>query len=194
MRSLMRLSSLLIAVVLAITAPVIAAGEYTLRTVTVEQAQSAADLALAYARAGVPYKLAGHLTLQEFQAGTVEGGVDASGLVVNVYREVLGEIRWAGGGGEDPLLLADIASATFFNWNTLPVRVDDLCPGDLLFFKNASGRISGVGLFLEKDGDLVHYVVASANKGRVIKTFLNTKNQSWHQSFAGAGRLTYWQK
>ena len=194
MRSLMRVSSLLIVAILAITAPIIAAGGYTLRTVTVEQAQLAADLALAYAEASVPYKLAGHLTLQEFQAGTAEGGIDASGLIVNVYREVLGEIRWAGGGGEEPLLLADVASATFFNWNTLPVKVDNLCPGDLIFFKNASGRISGVGMFLEKSGDLVHFVVASANKGRVIKTFLNTQNQYWSQSFAGAGRLTYWQK
>lgn len=179
---------------LAFSLSVTASG-YSRQTVTPEQGESVANLALEYAAAGVPFQLGGQLTVDAFTASNAEAGqgIDASGLVVNVCREVLGDLRWAGGGGEEPLLVADVSSSTLFNWNTIPVKLEELLPGDLIFFKSGNGRVTGVGIFLERQGDVVHFVVASAGKGQVIKTFLNIRNQYWQESFAGAGRLTYWQ-
>ncbi|MBO8126864.1 MAG: C40 family peptidase [Firmicutes bacterium] len=172
-----------------------AAQGYEKYTVTADQGQAAAELAVKYAQAGVPFKLGGQVTLEAFaEAENTDDGIDASGLVVNVYKEVLGEVRWAGGGGEEPLLFADVSSSILFNWNTVPVSLEELRAGDLIFFKNSVGKIAGVGIFLAKKGDLVHFVVPSASQGRVIETYLNIKNAYWQQRFAGAGRLTYWQK
>ncbi len=172
-----------------------AATDYVQKTVTPEQARAACNAALEYANHGVYFKLGGQVTVEAFAANpTPDQGIDASGLVVNVYRSVLGDIRFAAGGGEKPLLVADVASSHLFNWNTLSIGLDQLQAGDLLFFKNTAGRISGVGIFVKRQGDLVHFVIPSSSKGRVVETFYNIRNEYWQNQFAGAGRLVYWQR
>lgn len=172
-----------------------AAADYVQKTVTPEEARAACQVALEYAKHGVYYKLGGQVTLEEFLANpTPDKGIDASGLVVNVYRSVLGDIRFAAGGGEKPVLVADVASSHLFNWNTLAISMAQIQPGDLLFFKNNAGQISGVGIFVRQQGDLVYFVIPSSSRGRVIETFYNIRNQYWQNNFAGAGRLVYWQR
>ena len=144
---------------------------------------------------GVAYRWGGRLSVDEYlaavEAGRAPGaevGVDASGLVVEAYLAAdpahRFAVEWSGG-----RLAADATSADLFRWNIVPVATDEMRPGDLLFFQDERGNVTGVAIFERREGPNVHFVVASAAQGKVIRTFLNVNNTYWQTRVKGAGRL-----
>ncbi len=148
------------------------------------------------AEQGVAYLWGGRMSVDEYLQAVAEGkrpgveaGVDASGLVVQAYRAADPAIRFVveSGGGEQRV--RDVSSGALYRWNVRTVPVDELRPGDLIFFQNSSGQVSGVAIFERREGPNVHFVVASANSGKVIRTFLNVNNEYWKTRVLGAGQL-----
>lgn len=145
------------------------------------------------ARQGVAYLLGGRISVDQYltavaqgKAPGVEVGVDASGLVVQAYLAADPAFRFRAGDGS---LVRDASSTSLYRWNVRLVPVDQLRPGDLIFFRNDEGRVAGVGIFERREGPNVHYLVASANAGRVIRTFNNVNNEYWKTRFLAAGQL-----
>lgn len=119
----------------------------------------------------------------------VEAGADASAVVVHAYRAADPAIRFAARSGEAVRYLLDADSRTLYDFNVRFVPVEELRPGDLIFFSGEGGGVAGVGVFERREGPLVHFVVASASAGRVIRTFLNVNNEYWRTRFLAAGQL-----
>ncbi|BAS25996.1 NlpC/P60 family protein [Limnochorda pilosa] len=173
---------------------------------SVEAAAQAAEEALSYARLsypvgdetqqGMPFKLAGQTTLQEFldavQAGADPGsmGVDASGLVVNVYRSVVPGLTFLWQATESGLSEAtDASSQALFYWNVDAVDLASAVPGDLLFFKGRSGDPQGVAIITRLSPERVDFVVASARAGKVVETFARPGGTYWQENVLAMGRL-----
>lgn len=171
-----------------------------------ELAAMAAEEALNYARVqypvegrteqGMPFRLGGQTTLEEFLEAVQNGadprslGVDASGLVVNVYRSVVPELTFLMQGGSSGLIeAADVSSSAIFYWNVNAVDVEEAMPGDLLFFKGGSGEPAGVAIVTRVSPERVDFVVASAGRGRVIETFARPGGAYWQGNVLGLGRL-----
>jgi len=174
--------------------------------VSAEVAARALDEALLYATVtydvdgrttqGVAYLWGGRMTLDEYlravSAGKkpgVEAGVDASALVVNAYRAADPGRRFRYVSGGEERWSTDATSAVIYEWNTEFVPYTSLRPGDLIFFQDEQGRVTGVALFERLEGPNVHFVVASAGSGKVIRTFLNVNNNYWKTRVKGTGRL-----
>ena len=213
-RWLQVLLSLAIAVVLAAGAPA-AAQAPTQRppeeavAVTDPQALRALEQAIQYAlfryevageeRTGVPYRLGGKVTLEEFarlvreQPDQVEQvGIDASGLVINAYAAVIPEIRFFTGPTGQEGLARRVNSRTLFAFNSQPVSLQQARPGDLLFFRSPqTGEITGVAMVAERLPGVVRVVVASASRGRVAHVGIRTDGEYWRTHVAGLGRLLY---
>lgn len=169
-------------------------------------AAQAAEEALNYARVrfpadgqtqqGMPFLLGGQTTLEQFLEAVQNGadprsmGVDASGLVVNVYQSVIPGLTFLMQGGPSGLVeVADASSSAIFYWNVNAVDVEAAMPGDLLFFKGASGEPTGVAIVTQVAPDRVDFVVASARQGRVVETFARPGGTYWQGSILGLGRL-----
>ncbi|HEY8531868.1 MAG TPA: NlpC/P60 family protein [Limnochorda sp.] len=170
-----------------------------------ELAAMAAEEVLNYARVqypvdgrteqGMPFRLGGQTTLEEFLEAVQNGadprsmGVDASGLVVNVYRSVIPELTFLMQGGSGLVEATDVSSSALFYWNVNAVDVDEAMPGDLLFFKGSGGEPSGVAIVTRVSPDRVDFVVASSSRGRVIETFARPGGAYWQGNVLGLGRL-----
>lgn len=200
-------SSVALALVLVLALPAASQGSLApRRPVSAEVAARAAEEALAYARVsypagngtqeGMPFKLGGQTTLLQFLQRVQEGadprsmGVDASGLVVNVYRTVIPGLTFLVQAGSSGLAETDDAtSAAIFYWNVDAVDLSAAVPGDLLFFKSATGEPSGVAVVTGIAPERVDFVVASAREGRVIESFARPGGSYWQANVLGLGRL-----
>ncbi|MBP1646240.1 MAG: cell wall-associated hydrolase, invasion-associated protein [Bacteroidetes bacterium] len=100
--------------------------------------------------------------------GTTKKGVDCSGFVQNVYKDVYG-IMLPRTAAEMEKALEPIESESSLN------------EGDLVFFKNKSKKVSHVGIYL-KDNTFVH---TSTSQGVVISS-LNDKY--WIKYYYRGGR------
>lgn len=121
--------------------------------------QSHALLSEAKSWIGTPYKY----------GGEDKRGVDCSGLVVNVYRNVL-DIK---------LPRSSYEQAGYCS----PLQKNQLMPGDLIFF--ATGRsknISHVGIYVG-DGKMIH---SSASSGVVVS---DISADYYRRTYAGAGSV-----
>lgn len=107
---------------------------------------------------GVPYRYAG-LTKQ---------GIDCSGLIKSVFREVY-HLELKG-------------SASHIYEGCVPIRKENLQEGDLVFFKINKSRVSHVGIYLQ-DGYFVH---ASVSKGVMIN---NLEEKYYKKYFFNGGRI-----
>lgn len=185
-----------------------AAGVDGRSVVPAELAQAALAEALRFAdvtyehegieRQGVAYLLGGRISVERYvdaiaqgKAPGVDVGIDASGLVVQAYLAADPAFRFVSRPGGESLLVRDASSTALYQWNVRTVPVEQLRPGDLIFFQNEGGRVAGVGIFERREGPNVHYIVASANAGRVIKTFNNVNNDYWRTRFLAAGQLLW---
>lgn len=187
----------LVSITAAFTAdyePVLAAEKYL---ITIEQANQAHDYALQYVSNEVAYLYGGRLSVEAYLAALADGkvpgeeiGADASAVVVNAYRHVIPNIRFFFDETQKALV-TDATSGLIANYNSVLISRDQLVPGDLIFFKDAFGNISGVAIFSEFKGDVVHFVTASASRGKVVRTNAYVNGDFWTSSFAGFGRLQY---
>lgn len=177
--------------------------------VTPEQARLALEKARAYAEfaytldgeehRGVPYKLGGKVSLEEFNRllesspeEAREAGIDASGLVVQAYRAVIPEIRFFTGPTGQEGLARVVNSAALYRWNVVPIPVEESAPGDLLFFKSPSTQqITGVALVSQRTDQVVRVIVASESRGRVVELGIRIGGAYWETRVAGLGRLVY---
>lgn len=171
--------------------------------ITEEEGQRIAEAALSYtevqpiatAEPGMPFLWGGRTTLEELVQYAGPGGVpetvgvDASGLVVNVLRAVLGpDVRFVASVGGRKVRLADATSRILYEDNVQAVEPQRARPGDLLFF-GQDGDISGVAVVVERRGDRIDFVVASARTGRVIRTFARIGGEYWQKTIVGVGRF-----
>ncbi len=156
----------------------------------------ALEAAEEYVDEGVAYLLGGQTTLLDYIVGVREGrmpgvdvGVDASGLIRNVFRRQQPDMRfYAGPGGP---IRRNVNSAALYHYNSRSLRLDEAEPGDLIFFENEDGNIIGLGLISRITTSSVHFITASANAGTVIESHALIGGDYWNSSIAGLGRLTY---
>jgi hypothetical protein len=113
-----------------------------------------------------------HLGVQYRRGGTGPHGLDCSGYVGLVYRNVYG------------LKLPHQSGALFISSGLQKVPMDDLKTGDLVFFTSSkkSKRISHVGIYLS-EGRFVH---AASGKGVIVS---GLEEQYWNERIAGARRI-----
>lgn len=101
--------------------------------------------------------------------GTTKQGVDCSGFVCNVYKEIYGISL--------PRRSQDMAKVC-----KIIKDKNDLKEGDLVFFNNKKGgTINHVGIFLDKD----KFIHTSSSKGVTIGKFSETY---WAERFRCGGR------
>lgn len=143
---------------------------------------------------GVPYSWGGRTDIGKFLTAVEQGanpdqaGVDASGLVIAAFQSLSPELRFRIPSGDGFTLSLNINSSLLYQYNVVPVAVEELLPGDLIFF-GSGGRIDGVGIYERTVGRHVRFIVASANSGKVVSTSANLDGEYWATRFAGAGRL-----
>jgi lipoprotein Spr len=107
---------------------------------------------------GTPHKM----------GGTSKKGVDCSGFVINVYKEVYG----------DPF---KNRRARDLYLETIPIKRKELKEGDLVFFKINKKTINHVGVYL-KDGKFAH---VSSKRGVMVSSL----NEAYfHKYFYAGGR------
>lgn len=185
---------LLLLLVTFLTAPTWAANKYL---ITSEQANQAHDYAMRYVENQVAYLYGGRLSVDAYLAALADGklpgeeiGVDASAVVVNAYRHVIPDIRFFFDASQKTLV-KDATSQVIAKYNSMPITQDELTPGDLIFFKDSAGNINGIAIFSELKGSVIHFITASANAGKVVRTNAYLDGEFWTTRFAGFGRLQY---
>lgn len=174
---------------------------------TADQAQKALEAAREYVgvqyvyqgeeRKGVAYLLGGQDTVSSYLQKVAEGqkpgvdvGIDASGLVINAYRVVFPKLRFASGPPDgESTMVRDVSSQTMYSWNVQLVTVEDLRPGDLVFFGTSEESVSGVALYAGRQGVSLRIIVASQRQGRVIETGIRLNGEYWNTHVVGVGRL-----
>lgn len=109
---------------------------------------------------GVDYKFGGN---------TPETGLDCSGLVRYVFQQVTG--------------VSLPRSAKEMSLVGEPIRVDELKPGDLVFFNTRRFAFSHVGIYLG-DNQFIH----APRRGREVEVAVFDKRY-WQQRYNGARRL-----
>jgi len=142
---------------------------------------------------GVAYMWGGRMSVEDYlaaiEAGATPGddaGVDASAVVVRSYLAAQPGLRFETAGGQ---LIADATSSTLYHYNVEFISVEQLRPGDLIFFGTGPNHVTGVALFDRREGPNVHFIIASPRAGKVIQTFYNVNNETWNNQFVAAGRL-----
>ncbi|MEO6696803.1 MAG: C40 family peptidase [Gammaproteobacteria bacterium] len=123
-------------------------------------AQQRADIiAIAQQMIGAPYR----------PGGTTPRGFDCSGLVLYTYRQ-------AG------IVNLSRTTAGLFQ-QTQPVTLDDMLPGDLLFFEISGHGVSHVGIY-QGDNEFIHAPVS----GKQVSVG-TLDNGYWSKRLVRAGRL-----
>ena len=114
--------------------------------ITIEEANQAHDYAMQYVENEVAYLYGGRQSVEAYLAALADGkvpgqdiGADASAVVVNAYRNVIPNIRFFLIRVKRPV--AD-TSSVIANYNSVPISQDELVPGDLIFFKDASETLT----------------------------------------------------
>lgn len=145
---------------------------------------------------GVAYLWGGRMGVDEYLEAVAAGkrpgeeaGVDASAVVVQAYRAADPGFRFMTRAQGGRRLVSDATSRGLYLWNIRTVPLEQLRPGDLIFFKNSSGQVAGVAIFERREGPNVHYIVASPNAGKVVRTFNNIYNDYWQTRFLAAGQM-----
>jgi lipoprotein Spr len=107
---------------------------------------------------GVPYRY----------AGLSKSGVDCSGLIKVVFREVY-HLELKG------------SASNIYN-GCIPIREENLQEGDLVFFKINKTRISHIGIYLQHG----YFVHASVSRGVMIN---NLSEKYYKKYFYNGGRI-----
>lgn len=166
-------------------------------TVTTDQAEQAYEYALEYVENEVAYLYGGRLNVEQYldllANGYVPGediGVDASALVVNAYRQIIPELKfWFDDTKTNTTL--DATSKILYLYNCQPLSIEQIEPGDIIFFQNDDGNIIGTAIFSHVSGNVIHFITASSTAGKVVLTNAFLEGDYWLNTFAGFGRLQY---
>ncbi len=128
--------------------------------------QSKRDEVLAFAEnfLGIPY----------VYAGSTPNGFDCSGFVYYVFGNTVGS-------------LPRIAQSQFDA--TTRVSLEELLPGDLVFFGSSGYSITHVGIYAGKNSDGVDEFIHSPHTGDVVK--FSTLTGSYLTRFQGGGRVIF---
>ncbi|PMQ01965.1 MAG: hypothetical protein CBR30_02950 [Dictyoglomus sp. NZ13-RE01] len=89
---------------------------------------------------------------------------DCSGLIVWAYKQVIPELKFRLGFSTVP----DVNIEELYIYNTKHISIQDVNPGDIIFWRNSEGKISHGGLVIEVKSNYVQYVNASSVKGAVV--------------------------
>lgn len=145
---------------------------------------------------GVAYLYGGQDTVTSYLKKIAQGaepgrqaGIDASGLVINAYREVHPQLTFVHRGNSQETEVKDATSSTLYLWNVEPLTPEELRPGDLVFFGTEGTGINGVALYAGRQGELMQIVTASQSQRKVVMTRIRVGGDYWKRSYAGAGRL-----
>lgn len=147
-----------LAIILALAMGVLVCRPVAADTVHTSVPESVATRALQYI--GVPYRFGGN---------TPQSGFDCSGLVNHVYRETLGVIL--------PRTSRQLAKIG------VSVGLEDLRPGDLVFFNTRGAPNSHVGIYLG-DSRFIH-----APRARTLVRIDRLDDPGYRERFEGARRL-----
>jgi len=120
-------------------------------------------------------------------AGRGPDEFDCSGLITWSYKQAIGKdaiFRIRG------TRASDASMQDLQRFNVVPLLLDEIAPGDIVFITNEHDKVTHGGLFIRwVSKNEFEFVNASSHYGRVvIDTWpvLGTKRDQW---FAGAGRL-----
>lgn len=123
-------------------------------TVSPHQAYQAYEYALEYVNNEVAYLYGGRISVEQYLTELAKGrepgvdiGVDASALIVNSYRNVISDIRFWFDDAKTTTV-SDATSKILAEYNSYPLTQSEIVPGDLIFFKNTAGNITGAAIFL----------------------------------------------
>ena len=170
-----------------------------------QEAKQALDAAMQYADLeyviqgelwqGMAYFYGGQDTISSYLGKIEQGvqpgagaGIDASGLVINAYKAIYPDLRFLYRTNSQETKVSDTSSKSLYLWNVRTVELEDLQPGDLIFF-GQEGNIHGVALYAGRRGESIRIVTASQSQGKVVLTGIRAGGDYWRSSFAGAGRL-----
>ncbi|MBI5449949.1 MAG: C40 family peptidase [Gammaproteobacteria bacterium] len=110
----------------------------------------------------------GMLDVPYVRGGTSTSGVDCSGLVAYAFRQA---------GLQVPRTVREMFT------RVTPVALDDLLPGDLVFFKVRNNTVSHVGIYIAA-GRFIH----APRTGKFV-TFANLNNPYWKKRIVSGGRV-----
>lgn len=119
-------------------------------------------------------EVASWLNTRHIDGGMTRNGIDCSGLVSIIYKNVYG-------------ITLERSSARIFKNNCQKISISRLREGDLVFFnttKKGSSDINHVGIYI-KDNKFVH---ASTSKGVIIS---NLDENYYRKTWVCGGRVKY---
>ncbi len=107
-------------------------------------------------------------------AGSTPNGFDCSGFVYYVFGNTVGS-------------LPRVAQSQFDA--TTRISLEELLPGDLVFFGSSAYSITHVGIYAGKNSDGVDHFIHSPHTGDVVK--FSTLTGSYLTRFQGGGRVIF---
>lgn len=120
-------------------------------------------LTTAHGYLGTPYRY----------GGDSKRGMDCSGLVLQSFKSVNIDM---------PRITRDQAA------NGMNIRIKNVRPGDLLFFKTSGSKISHVGIVDHIKNGEIFFIHASTSKGVMVSSF---ENVYWNKRFVKAVRYLH---
>ena len=113
-------------------------------------------------------------------------GFDCSGLIVWAYKKAYPNIMFRVGNKKYP----DVAMNDIWKYNTVPLLLKDIMPGDIVFITSGQNTITHGGLFIRWVGDdEFEFINASSYHGQVVVDTWPVDGLKREQWFVGAGRL-----
>lgn len=176
----MRSLPLLLAVLLTACAPGVTSFSNMFKPnpqpVTVDEA--AAALAVAEGFIGTPYAT----------AGRGPTAFDSSGIITYAYRQVIPDLRFRTSEWDATY---DAPHRLIYDWNVMPLALEDLQPGDLVYITGGSDIVTHGAFFVEwvEPYEVMRFLDTSSFIGEIGYQEWPVNEEKRGQRFVGAGRL-----
>lgn len=111
-----------------------------------------------------------------------------SGLISPAYRHVIPGAEFR---ASTSAVSADASFGQLYRWNLRPLRFEELRPGDLVFYTDGSGIVSGAGLFAgwKQPGREFRVLVAPRGEGEATYLVWDLREGAEGQRLVAVGRL-----
>ncbi|HLV08638.1 MAG TPA: NlpC/P60 family protein [Halanaerobiales bacterium] len=149
------------------------------QSVQVEISEPVAEKALEIAlqQQGKPYQWGGR-GQEEF---------DCSGLITWSYKEAVGEKRIFRIGD---YITTDATMNDLYHWNVIMIPLEEIKPGDILFFTDREDLITHGGLFIKwVNENSFRFIHASSTRGEVVVEIRCIEDINGGHWLEGAGRF-----